>query len=442
MRRFGEMHFGLMRLLALAELCVAVALPAAAQDNTISLGEAAAGAVQQSQLTLAGSPPFQVKASVTNTANPGSDYKATIEESWLSPKHWRRTIESSGFTQTLVVDDDKTSETDKGSYYPLWLRDLVTAIFDPLPMAEQLKHFKGSVTLPGDSETSYSCANFAVPSGVPPAQSNLAYAFCFRGKRGLLQDVVTPGYKARFDDYKPFQGRMVARRIVADFAPEVKLQAQIKILDELVPTGRALFTVDRPTPAAQELNSQEVAEPTARSIAMAAPPITWPAVREGKTSGTLSVYVSVDKLGRVREVWPLQSDNLALNAAARQQIMQWRFQPYVNGTPMQMESALTFAFQTTMGAPISLLSNTEARKLATRVVEPHVARAKAAGTKAFTLRIRVDEHGKLVRVLNLKNAPAALYAAGEKALQQWRFRPYLRNGKPDLFDADILFRVH
>lgn len=442
MRRVSEMHLGLMQLLVVAALCCATMLSLEAQDKTISLGEAAASAVKQSQLTLAGSPAFHLKASITNTANPGSDYKATIEETWLSPKHWRRTIESRGLLQTLVVEDDKTSETDRGDYYPLWLRDLVTAIFDPLPMAQQLQHFKGSVTLPGDSETSYSCANFAVPSGVPPVRSNLAYAFCFRGKKGLLQDVVTPGYKARFEEYQPFKGRMIARRIVAEFAPDVKLQARITSLDETLPTDRALFTVDQSTPAAQQLTGQEVAEATARNIAVAAPPIAWPAVREGKSSGTISVYVSVDKLGQVREVWPLQSDNPELNAAARRQVMEWRFQPYINGTPMQMESVLTFAFQTTMGPPIALLSNAEARKLATHVVEPRVAREKAAGSKTFTLRIRVDEQGRLVRVLNLKNAPAAFYTAGKNALQQWRFRPYLRKGKPDLFDADIVFRVH
>lgn len=436
MRRFPVVH-----LMVLAAFCCAIAAQSLAQEKTISLGDAAASAVKQSQLTLPGSAPFHLKASITNEANPASDYKATIEESWLSPKHWRRTIDSPGFSQTLVVDDDKISETDRGDYYPLWLRDLVTAIFDPLPMAQQLQHFRGTVTLPGDSDSSYSCANFAVPGGVPPVKSNLAYAFCFRGKSGLLQDVATPGYKAHFDGYQPFKGRMVARRMVADFAPDVKLQAQITSLEGTLPNSRELFAVDQPTPPAHQLNSQEVAEATARAITVAAPPVAWPAVREGKTSGTIGVYISVDKLGQVREVWPLQSDSPELNAAARQQLMQWRFQPYVNGVRMQMESVLTFAFQTAMGTPIPLLSNAEARKLATHMVEPHVPRGKASGKKTFTLRIRVDEQGKLVRALNLKNAPPTLYTAGKKALQQWRFRSYVRDGKPDMFDADIVFEV-
>ena len=143
----------------------------------------------------------------------------------------------------------------------------------------------------------------------------------------------------------------------------------------------------------------------------------------------------------MREVWPLSSDNPDVTAAARQQVMKWRFQPYVNGVPMQMESILTFAFNAVKGAPIPLLSNAQGRRLATHVVEPHVPRGKARAGTTFTLRIRVDERGKLVRVLNPKGAAPELYQAGEKALQQWRFRPYMRNGKPDLFDADITFKV-
>jgi hypothetical protein len=410
-------------------------------EKTVSIAEAAQNAVKQSQLTLTGSSPFHLKATITNTENPGSDYRATIEESWLSPQNWRRTIESPQFSQVVVVDGEKLSETDRGNYYPFWLRDLVTAIFDPLPMEQQLQSFKGTVTLPTDSDSSYSCLNFAVPSGVPPARSNIGYAFCFRGKDGVLQAVVTPGYKAQFEDYLPFHGRRVARRIVADLAPEVKLEARITALDENVRPDRALFTVDQPTPPATQLKSQQVGEATARSIAVATPNITWPAVREGKTSGTISVYVSADKLGHVREVWPLASDNAELIPAARQQLIEWRFQPYVNGVPMQMESILTFAFNAAKGAPIPLLSNAQVRKLASHTVEPHLPRGKAKPGSTFTLRIRVDQHGKPVRVLNLKGAAPELYRAGEKALHGWRFRPYINGGKPDLFDADVTFTI-
>ena len=427
---------GLKPIILLLLGCVVGVTHGRAQDRTLTISDAVDNALKQSQLTLPDSAPFHLKATIANTAGSNGDYKAEIEEYWLSPQSWRRTIESRAFSQTLLVEGEKVSESDRGDYYPFWLSDLVTAIFDPLPMAQQLRGFKGAVTISGESDDDYSCLNFSVPAGIPPVHGALPYAFCFRGKSGLLQDVVTPGYKAHSEDYKPFKNRMVARRISAQLAPDANLEATITALDDLVPADRSLFSVGQSTPPAAQLKSQQIAESMARNLAAAAPAMVWPPVREGKRSGALSLLISADKLGKVREVWPVASDNPELTEAARQQVMQWRFQPYVNGVPMQMQSVLTFAFDAMQGSPIPLLSNTEARKLATHEVDPRVPK----GTQPFTLRIRVDEHGKLVRVLNLNNAPPDLYSAGEKALQQWKFRPYVHDGKPDIFDADIVFK--
>jgi len=412
----------------------------AQEGKTISLSEAGENALKQSQLTLPGSPAFHLTATIANSNNSGSTGTAEIEEYWLSPQNWRRRIESSGFSQTLIVEGDKVSEQDRGDYYPLWLRNLVTAIFDPLPMFEQLGHFKGQVEVP-DEAGDIACLNFAVPSGVVPVRTSLPYAFCFKGTHALLQQVVTPGYKAQFEDYKPFNGRMVARRIKADLGSGTVLTATITALDQTVPSDRSLLTVSQPTPAAGQLKTMQVDESIARKIAVAAPDIAWPAVREGKTSGTLSVYVSVDRMGHVREVWPLASDNPELNSAACEQLMHWQFQPYVNGAPMQMETVLNFAFNAMLGEPIPLLSNAAARKLAAHPVEPHFKPGDASPGTKFSLRVRVDETGKIASIKNLSNAAAPLVSAAERALGQWRFRPYQRDGKPDKFDADIIFTV-
>jgi hypothetical protein len=39
----------------------------------------------------------------------------------------------------LIVNGDQVSEEDKGDYFPWWLNDLVTAIFDPVPMLDSLR---------------------------------------------------------------------------------------------------------------------------------------------------------------------------------------------------------------------------------------------------------------------------------------------------------------
>ncbi|HEX3153234.1 MAG TPA: energy transducer TonB [Candidatus Angelobacter sp.] len=431
------------RLLCLALLSL-VCLNLVAQeagDKVVSIAQAAENAVQQSKLTPAGGVPFHLKAHITNAGTPRPEYTADVEEYWASPEKWRRTVESVGFSQTLIVNGDKVSEKLTGDYYPFWLHDLVTALFDPLPMADQLKLMQGQLEIPEDSAKSNSCVNMQFKVGIAPAQNNLAFAFCFGGRGGLLQAVVTPGYKAQFDSYLPFKKKIVARTIKAEFAPGLVIGAKVTELAELLSPDEKLFTIDAVTPATELMKTIQVTEGSTRAFALNTPPIAWPTVREGKTEGVMSLYVSVDRSGQVREVWPLASNNPDLNEAAREQLLHWQYKPYNNGGPSQMEAVLTFAFSTRIENPISILSDTEARKLATRVVEAVVPAGKARKGTKFGLRISVDEAGKVQAVLNQNKIAPALYTAGAAALKQWRFRPYMNNGKPDRFYADINFQV-
>jgi outer membrane biosynthesis protein TonB len=140
-------------------------------------------------------------------------------------------------------------------------------------------------------------------------------------------------------------------------------------------------------------------------------------------------------------VWPVASDNPELNAAAREQVLRWQYKPYSNGGPAQMEAVLTFAFTTRIENPIPVLTNAEARKLATHVVEAIIAAGKPPKGTSFTLRASVDETGKVQSVQNPNNVAPALYSAGSAALKKWRFRPYINQGKPDRFYANVAFTV-
>jgi hypothetical protein len=428
-------------------LCLAVLLLAATvmaqedQGKVVSVGEAADHAVQQSKLTLPGGTPFHLKAHIASSGAPKPEYTADVEEYWLSPEKWRRTVETAGFSQTLIANGGQVSETIKGDYYPFWLHDLATALTDPLPMVDQLKSMRGQVEIPQDSLKSSSCMNMQLKAGTPPAQNTIAYAFCFGGKIGLLQAVVTPGYKAQFDDYLPFKKKMVARTVRAEFAPGITIAAKITELSELANPDEKLFAIEKATPLTEQTKTSQVTEDVARTLALNTPAIVWPAVREGKTSGVMSVYISNDRTGHVREAWPVGSGNPELNDAVRDQLLQWQYKPYTNGGPSQMEALLTFAFTTRIENPIPVLNNAEVRKLAARVVEPVVAPGKARKGTRFTLRISVDEAGKIQAVLNPNSVAPALYSAGAAALKKWRFRPYLNNGKPDRFYADVTFRA-
>jgi len=430
----------LLRLVFVSLLAVPL-MAQEAGDKVVSIAQAVDNAVQESKLTLAGGAPFHLKAHITNAGTPKPEYTADVEEFWVSPEKWRRTVQATNFSQTLVVNGDKVSEKISGDYYPFWLHDMVTALFDPLPMADQLKGMQGQLEIPEDSAKSNSCLNMQVKVGIAPAQNNLGMAFCFGGRGGLLQAVVTPGYKAQFDSYLPFKKKMVARTIKAEFAPALVLTVKVTELAEFSNPDEKLFAIDAPTPATDQIKTIQVTQDSARSLAVNTPAIIWPPVREGKTEGIMSVYVSVDRSGKVREVWPLVSNNPELNEPVREQLLRWQYKPYNNGGPLQMEAVLTFAFATRIENPVPVLSDAQARKLATRIVEAVVPPGKARKGTRFSLRISVDEGGKAQTVENKNKVAPALYTAGVAALKQWRFRPYMNQGKPDRFYADITFQV-
>lgn len=261
----------------------------------------------------------------------------------MSNEKWRRTIRSPHLVQTLIVNGDKVFEKDEGDYYPWWLTDLVTAVFDPLPMLEQLKQINTQIMKPSGNENSSSCSRL---------QSKEGYlVFCFRSARGLLGSVVTPGYDAEFKDYQTFKGKQVARRIETYPEPGTKIEAKIIELTEAESADDGLFAIQQPTDPEQRLASVRVSEETARKLLLNAPDIVWPTVGKNPTSGKLAIYVSADKAGHVREVWPEGSDNSDLEDFARDQVRKWQFKPAAaNGVPVQMESVLTFTFKTKLEA--------------------------------------------------------------------------------------------
>ena len=109
-------------------LLIGLATPAADKGSISSLTK---HAIEQSQITLPGSRPFHLKAKVVEATSPENDYyRAEIEEYWVAPDKWRRTVKTTDFSQTLIVNADKVREDVNGDYYPNWLRTMVHAIFD------------------------------------------------------------------------------------------------------------------------------------------------------------------------------------------------------------------------------------------------------------------------------------------------------------------------
>jgi len=444
--------------------CVSAVLSLTAQicfgqrvtETSVPLGKALDRALEQSALSGANAKPFHVKVHLFESTNPPSPYRAEIEEYWVSPQEWRRSIDTPEFKQTLIVKGDQISEQNTGDYYPLWLKGFITGIFDPVPNADQWSKLDAKITqitLP-NGQRSDACARMKFKVGSDTVNNDAFANVCFDGA-GLLKFVGSPGYSMEFHDYQRFGKKMVARRYQDDPEPGTELVANVLLLEELKKPDLTLFSIEQPTPPDHRLQSLVVSQATIEGAAEGQPALAWPSVQSGKTTGLLSMYVSVDRHGRVREAYPLNSDNAGLQDAARDQLLEWKLKPMAaKGVPIQAEAPLTFRFETTL-AINAAQSTTQASSAPTSVsgtVPPLAVRVSPGVLQGFlvdhpipvyppeakqnhiqgkvVLALTIDKAGTTKDIRVLTSPDQTLTDSAIAAVSRWRYRPYQLNGSP------------
>ena len=154
------------------------------------------------------------------------------------------------------------------------------------------------ITLP-DGRKSDACARLKSRIGSASVQNDAFSNVCFDGNE-LLNFVGMPGYDMEFHDYKKFGNLDVARRYVDHPEPGTELVAKVVSLEELKHPDLSLFEIANPTLAGDRITSVHVSQDVIEKAAISGPPITWPPVPSGNTDGMLSMYISVDRTGRVR----------------------------------------------------------------------------------------------------------------------------------------------
>jgi TonB family protein len=427
----------------------------AVKETSVPLGGLLTHALEQSSLTGANAVPFHLKVHLFESTNPRSDYRAEIEEYWVSPKQWRRSIDSPDFKQILIVNGDELSEQNTGDYYPLWLKSFITGIFDPVPNADQWNKVDAKITqitLP-NGQRSEPCVRTKFKVGSDTVKNDAFGNVCFDGN-GLLKFFGSPGYSMEFHDYEVFGKKTVARRYRDDPESGTEVVANVVLLEELKKPDPSLFAITQATPPDHRLESVEVSQNVLEQAAQGQPSITWPAVQSGKTTGLLSMYISVDRNGHVREAYPLNSDNAGLQDAARDQLLKWQLKPMaVHGKPVQAQAALSFHFDTTLSpnaaqhgadpVPLPTPSGTatgEAVRVSpgvlmafliskTAPVYPVEAKEKHIQGKVL-LAITIDATGTAKEIRELTSPSQALTDAAIAAVKQWRYQPYRLNGTP------------
>ena len=405
-----------------------------------------------SSLTGPGAAPFHLKFRISEPANSKSPYFATVEEYWKSRDEWSSTIDSPQFHQRVVTRGGARTEENSGDYYPLWLRNFVTAALDPLEDSSFWEKVSArmvvSTSVNGHPSTSCARAQFKVGT---VAVNNDAFAvICFNAD-GTLASVVRPGYDMEFHDAQPFGKKRIAYRYVDDLEPGTELVGQVEVLEKI---DSSTAIPDLPSPPQQTLGamkSVQIGQETFEKLLDAPMNINWPTVHSGNTQGKLSMFVSADREGTVREAYPLNSDNAGLQDAAREQLLKVRLKPAaVQGVNVQVESALTFQFSARLESDSGVSPQNPSEATNPSVIKPIIvspAIANALRLKAYApaypqdLKLKriggnvelmaiIGKEGQIVSLSSISSPNDALTSAAIAAVQKWSYKPYLLNGQP------------
>jgi TonB family protein len=433
------------------------------KETSVPLENALNQALGRSSLTGANAVPFHLKVHLIESTNPPSPYRAEIEEYWVSAQQWRRSIDSPDFKQTLIVNGDQVSEQDTGDYYPLWLKGFINGIFDPVPNADQWNKLDAKITqitLPNGLR-SEACARAKFKIGSDTVKNDAFGNVCF-DSQGQLKFFGSPGYSMEFHDYQRFGKKlMIARRYQDDPEPGTKLVANVVLLEELKKPDASLFAVTQPTLPELRIESIEVSQTAIEQAAQGQPPVAWPPVQSGNTTGLLSMYISVDRDGRVREAYPLNSDNAGLQDAARDQLLKWKLKPMAaEGRPVQAQAALSFRFDTTLvsqsAQPAGGAVAGPVPQKATPEPAPGVKRGLVKGFLVsqsqpwypdeakekhiqgkVVLSLLIDTDGTTSDIEVLSSPDQALTDSAIAAVKQWRYKPYELNGVPVSIRSEV-----
>jgi len=432
------------RLVLVGVFWVTAIVSAQAQIKRTStpIGNTLTKALEKTLLTSPDGRPFHIRIAINEPENPQSPYQGTLEEWWVSSDQWRREVTGKdGLKQIIVVSNGKKTEQDEGDYFPLWLREFVMAAFDPVPDASawnasgiQIEQ----ITMP-NGDKSDACARAKSKIGSGDRATDSFSNVCFDSE-GRLKFYGSPRYGMEFLDYHAFGKKQFPRQFVNAVEPGTKLVGTVAVLEEESKANNSTDLFNPLNGIQNRFESVAVSSAQMEQLSAGNHDIVWPPVRSGNVRGHLAMYVSVDATGQVREAWPLNSDNAGLDDPARDQVRQWRFKPAVDesGHRVQVDGGLGFSFDTRIGDSLPELSDAEVRSLAINLTQPQWPSDAVRSGEVIEVQVSVNEEGKLTGT-GFTNVPTIAQGAVIDASRQWRFRPLIRNGKPQYFHGVVRF---
>jgi len=440
----------LLILLLLAGCCPSLCAP---QTTKAPLNDTLTRALNESNLRDANAKPFHLRTIVAEPGAPDSPYQGVIEEWWFSADNWRREVtDKAGMHQTIVVAAGKKSERDEGDYYPLWLRDYVTGLTVRVPDATTTWAAANltidQMTIKSMGMRSDACVRIRSKLGTGDRATDAFTVLCFDGQ-DRVKSIVSPRYRMNFEDYRAFHGKQISRKLSTFPEPGTSLAGRVETLEDLQSTKATSLLEPLPQNDSR-FETIEKSPAQMEKLTAANAPLIWPKIHAGRTRGNLSMYISADAEGHIREAWPLNSDNAGFDDTAREQVRKWTIPAMKDaaGNPVQVDGGIGFLFQTVIEDPLAELTDAQARQLRISGPDPVIPPGVAPAGTRYRMRVGVNEAGQVITgVSGDVEVPGTVKPAGPalipimQTVSKWRFKPLVRDGKPTGFFAELVFVV-
>jgi len=312
------------------------------REDTVPVQEALESALRSSTL-FEGNQPYHLLLEITPPLGGPAEMRAEVEIYWLNQRTYRTVIRSARLNQTRIVNGGVVEEHDSGEkgaavFYPRWLENFVDALLEPVPDLERFRKLTGRVPVGAQARP---CLTVAAEDSTPmDAQICLQVG---EPRLGSFQDFRR--YIA-FDNFAPFGGVQVPRRVINELPGHVLLEGRVVALEPLQPGDYGLVKATQYTGPEEKIVTVLVPEESALAQLEWNRRQAWPPVRKtgaGAASETaVHLYVRTDRTGQVREAYTDPGDHYGLQNGALRQALQLKFKPLVvDGQARQMETVLT-----------------------------------------------------------------------------------------------------
>lgn len=402
------------------------------------LGNTLTKALQRSSLITPGARPFHVTMHIHDAMNPA--LQADIEEFWTSPTLWKRIVTAPGLKQITTVNATGTHVENTGDYFPLWLHGFVSALFEPVPKVNQWNTPGAQLEqkiFPSGARSPRCLIGRVRPHADEPPAANASICF---SRDGFLASIQVPEYDMGFSGFADYRGKQIARLYISQ--PGIAdnyLVGKIMTLEDSYKKPD-FFNTASGISAPNTLASLNISQPQIERMAEGPVHIVWPPVSEGNTEGTVTVFVSVDNTGRVREANVVRSDNSEIILAVGNQLRAMRWIPATSeGHPIQVEGLLQLPFSTKISSDVKTVAiNTtpETPKITgggilhqQKPLYPEQARVAHLVGPVY-LRAIIAQDGSIDKLGVIDSPSPILSNAAMAAVRQWKYEPTLVDGKP------------